>query len=293
MEETPTLSIIMINYNGKALTKQAIDSIFVSVPQVTYEVIVVENGGDETQKLEYENERVAILRGVSNHGFGNACNIGAASAKGTFLLFLNNDTIMHASTLDKCITYMEENPLVGAVGVRTLLADGTLDHACKRGFPTPAASLYYFAGLDRKYPQNRKYGVYRQTFVPEDAVSEVDSVSGSFLMMPKELFCKTGGFDEQFFMYGEDIDLCYRVKELNRKVVYYGAAGMTHLKGQSGLHTESEVVLKHFYDAMKIFYKKHYRKKYNFAVSAVVLAAIDAKHMLSLVKMRCKRRLND
>lgn len=276
----------MINYNARDLTANAVESIFLAAPAVRFEIIVVENGTKTEERYQSEHPNVIVLRDIENKGFGHACNVGAQHAKGEFLLFLNNDTLMHPQTLDLCVEYLKEHQDVGALSARTLLRDGTLDHGCKRGFPTPMASLYYFAGMDKRYPESRKYGVYRQTFVPEDSISEVDAGTGAFLMMPNTIFQKVNGFDEQFFMYAEDIDLCYRVKELGYKIVYYGKASLTHLKGQSGLHTKSKQSIFYFYDSMWLFYKKHYVKKYPFFVTWAVWLGIHMKYRLTLWKRR-------
>jgi len=286
MKKDIELSIILINYNAKALTKQAVQSVFDCSPQICFEIIVVDNSDDSAEKFESDNPNVTVIKDVQNRGFGNACNIGVRYSQGKYILFLNNDTIMHKGTLEACVGYMCQHLKVGALGVRTLLADGSLDHACKRGFPTPMSSLYYFLGLDKKYPQNKKFGAYRQTFLAEEEISEVDSVAGSFLMMPRTLFDNLGGFDESFFMYGEDLDLCFRIKQKGLSVVYYGKAAITHLKGQSGLHTKSEEVVRHFYDAMIIFYKKHYKNKYSKIVNVIVYLGIKFKYTMTILKLK-------
>lgn len=278
------LSIIMINFNTKKLTEQAVASIFQCSPKISFEIIIVDNSSDETQRYDMNQDGVCIFSHIANKGFGNACNFGAEKASGRYLLFLNSDTIMHKETLEQCVSYLDNHNRVGALGERTLLEDGTLDHACKRGFPTPSASFYYFIGLDKKHPKSHKLGAYRQTFLDEHSVGEVDAVAGSFLMMPANIFQGIGGFDESFFMYGEDLDLCYRIKEKGYQIVYYGQASITHLKGQSGLHTKSKIVIYHFYNAMQIFYKKHYRKKYRLLVSAAVFFAIKLKYIITLLR---------
>lgn len=283
---TVDLSIILINYNTKGLTEQAVASIFECSPALDFEIIIVDNSSDPTQQYNLTRDRVRIFNHVKNNGFGNACNIGAANAQGEYLLFLNSDTVMHQGTLEQCVAYLKAHPQVGALGERTLLKDGTLDHACKRGFPTPSASFYYFTGLDKKFPKSRKLGAYRQTFLDERSVGEVDAVAGSFLMMPAKIFKEVGGFDESFFMYGEDLDLCYRVKEKGYQVIYYGQASITHLKGQSGLHTHSPIVLYHFYNAMKLFYRKHYQKKYGIFLSAFVYLGIQLKYFFAVIRLR-------
>ena len=279
------LSIIMINYNTPKLTEQAVSSVFSCRPALEFEIIVVDNSEDPAERYAGGGSGVTVLSGVENRGFGNACNIGARRAAGKYLLFLNSDTLMHPGTLEEGVGYLSAHPRAGALGVRTLLRDGTLDHACKRGFPTPSAAFYYFTGLDRLRPGSRKLGAYRATYLEEKAVGEVDSVAGSFLMMPKDVFSALHGFDEAFFMYGEDLDLCFRLKRLGCRVVYDGRASITHLKGQSGLHTQSKTVAFHFYNAMKLFYRKHYRRKYPAVVNAAVFCAIELKYRAALAKI--------
>ena len=283
------LSIVIINHNTPELTQQTVESIIGSTHRISYEVIVVDNSSDSGRVYRKEFPHQTILSGVENKGFGHACNFGAARAQGDNILFLNSDTILHEGALDLSVTYLREHPEVGALGIRTLLADGTLDHGCKRGFPTPASALYYYMGLDKKHPESRKYGAYRQTFVPEEETCEVDAVSGSFLLMPRRVLEATGGFDETFFMYGEDLDLCYRVREQGYTVVYYADAVMTHLKGQSGLHTKSKTVIYHFYHAMILFYDKHYRGKYPFPVTALVRCGVWGKYALTRLKAKVSR----
>lgn len=279
------LSIILINYNTKTLTEQAIDSILKTVERTDFEIIVVDNSSQEEQKLSLERERVHILRDVQNHGFGHACNLGVQHSSGEYLLFLNSDTVMSENTIDESLAFLQQDCSIGALGVRMLRPDGSLDHGCKRGFPTPMASLYYFSGLDRRYPNSHKYGVYRQTFLEEDAVADVDSVSGAFLMISRTVFDKVDGFDQDFFMYGEDLDLCYRIKQQGYRVVYYGKVSFLHLHGQSGL-VRSEKVIGYFYDAMNLFYEKHYENKYNAFTGFLVKTAISFKRHLAIRKSR-------
>ncbi len=280
------VSVVIINFNTKELTAQAVKSVQDTVKKASCEIIVVDNSSDPAECYQASLPGVTVLTGVENRGFGHACNLGAAHAQGDLLLFLNSDTVVHPEAIDRTADYLKGHPEVGVVGIRTLLEDGTFDHGCKRGFPTPAASLYYFLGMDKKHPDSKKYGAYRQTFLPEDKTAETDCVSGSYMLMPRLFFEELGGFDETFFMYGEDIDLCFRVREAGKKVVYFAEASITHLKGASGLHTKSKEVVYHFHHAMKIFYRKHYLKKYNVFVTAAVYSGIWAKYRLTLLKMK-------
>lgn len=283
------LSIVIVNHNTPELTQQTIESIVSSTHCISYEVIVVDNSTDQMRVYQKEMPNQTVFTGVENRGFGHACNLGASKAQGEYILFLNSDTILHDGALDKSVAYLREHPEVGALGIRTLLADGSLDHGCKRGFPTPSSALYYYLGLDKKHPESRKYGAYRQTFLPEDKTNEVDAVSGSFLLAPRSVLEEVGGFDEAFFMYGEDLDLCYRIRQQGYAVVYYADAVMTHLKGQSGLHTKSKTVIYHFYHAMILFYKKHYRGQYPFLVTMLVYCGVWSKYALTRLKAKWSR----
>lgn len=277
------LSIVIVNYNTPELTGRAIDSVIRHAGDAAYEIIVV-NNGDHANHFQDSLSRVRTMA-TENKGFGHACNEGANLAQGEILLFLNPDTLVHEGTLDACVRFFQSQTDVGALGVRTLREDGAFDHGCKRGFPTPWASLCYFSRLDRLFPKSRVFGAYRQTFVAEDTVCDVDSVSGSSLLTPRSAFDAVGGFDEAFFMYGEDLDLCYRIKQAGYRVVYFGLASITHLKGQSGLQTRSAAVTGYFYDAMALFYEKHYESRYSVLTTFLVTQAIRIKRKRAMHKL--------
>ena len=276
------LSIIVVNHNTSSITKNAIESIIETVKEVKYEIIVVDNSTYSDEVFCFSDPRVRIFSGFVNKGFGNACNIGAKKALGKYILFLNPDTILNENTIDTAYNKLIHNDDIGALGVRQLLKSGKLDAGCKRGFPTPLNSLYYFLGLDKIWPESKRYGAYHQTFVDQRDVAEVDCLSGAFIMMRRDDFEFISGFDEDYFMYGEDIDLCYRLRQKGFMVLYYGEVFLTHLKGESG--SSSLVCLKHFYRSMQIFYDKHYRFKYNFLVGALVKLGIKLKYLLARIK---------
>lgn len=278
------LSIIIVNFNTKKLTENCIDSILQTTRCPDFEIIVVDNSTNPDCKYQIKDNhknRVVLIDNVENKGFGNACNIGAKKAKGDYILLINSDIIVHRDTIDKSLDYIKKYDDVGVVGVKIKLTNNTLEHGCKRGFPTPWASFCYFTKLDRLNPKNKKFGAYRQTFIDEDTTAKVDAVSGSYMLIDKNLYGELGGFDEDFFMYGEDLDLCYRISKLGKKIVYYADVSATHLKGQSGLSHKNPSIIYHFYNAMRIFYKKHYQKKYNPLVNFLVLKAIDIKYALA------------
>jgi GT2 family glycosyltransferase len=275
------------------LTHQTIKSIIESTHELKYEIIVVDNSTDITQQCSYDNPNVRIFLNIENKGFGNACNIGTSKSVGSYLLFINSDTIIQDNSIFKCFKYISSVENVGVVGAKILLENGNLDHGCKRGFPTPESALYYYLGFDKKFPNSKRFGAYRQTYLNEKEINEVDSVSGAFLMISKSLFSFLQGFDERFFMYGEDLDLCYRAKEKGYKVIYFPEAQILHLKGQSGLHKSSKAVIYHFYNAMNLFYNKHYKKKYSLLVTLLVYGGIKLKYIQTLIKHKILNKIRN
>lgn len=287
------LSIIIVNYNTYDLTKQTINSILQKKLSFSFEIILVDNasqdGSIENLKqlyiTEQKEEKVKIICNENNLGFSKANNIGIRSSKGEYILLLNSDTVVIGDCLEKAMEYIISNSNVGALGAKVELPDGNLDHACKRGFPTPSASLYYLLGMDKKNPV--KYGQYNARHLGEDEIGEVDCLMGAFMLIPKEVLDEIGLLDEDFFMYGEDIDLCYRIKEAGYNIIYYPKAKIIHYKGGSSKKRRSKVIFD-FHNSMWIFYKKHYIKKYNFAITALVFIGIWSKYSLEIIKNTIK-----
>ncbi len=283
------LSIIIVNYNTKALTEQTVRSVIDTTSAIDYEIIVVDNSSKEKEYFDMSDHRVKVLSGIENKGFGHACNIGTNVAIGRYILYLNSDVIMQSGTLRGAVEYMDSHRDIGCLGIRTILKDGTFDHGCKRGFPTPFNSLCYVLGLHRLFPKVKRFGGYTLNYLSNDETNDVDSISGAFMLIPKSVLNKVGLFDESIFMYGEDIDLCYRIKQAGYRIVYYADVWMIHLKGQSGLHTKSPVVIKHFHDGIKRFYDMYYKEKHNFIVTFLMHSAINIRYVITLVRAKLTR----
>lgn len=283
------LSIIIVNYKTYALTKQTIEAVLATTRDITYEIILVDNascdGSIEKLKKDFLKERkegrIRILQNSVNAGFSKANNIGIKASKGNYILLLNSDTEVYPYCINDALRQIKRDPTIGALGCKVILPDGKLDHACKRGFPTPSASLYYLLGLDKKNPE--KYGQYDALTLGEDEIGEVDVLMGAFMLMPRRVLRKVGLLDTRFFMYGEDIDLCYRIKAAGYKVLYYPVAKMTHHKGGSSKRRRLKVIYD-FHHAMWLFYKKHYRNVYPFYVTLLVYIGICLKCLLAWIK---------
>lgn len=280
------LSAVIVNFNTKELCAQAVKAVFDTCGELRCEVIVCDNSSVEDEVFSSADERVRVFKGLPNRGFGAASNFGAKRAKGDYILFLNSDTILKNEALSKAVEFMRRRSDVGCLGIRTVLPDGSFDHGCKRGFPTPFRAFCYFSGLDRLFPKSKRIGGYRMTYISKFETAQVECVSGAFMLMPKEVFLKTGGFDENIFMHGEDIDLCRRIELLGLKVMYKGDIHMVHLKGKSGLYTKKEDSIKNFYSGITYVYDKYYNDKHGKAGVLFFHAAIGLKCAVTLLRHR-------
>jgi hypothetical protein len=222
------------------------------------EVIIIDNAsGDNSREIVTSRfSEVQWIQLKANIGFGKACNIGAEAARGRYLLLLNPDTVISTNTLVSAVEFMESHPKAGLMGPKILNPDGTLQLSCRRSIPTPAVAFYYFAGLSYLFPKSRRFGRYHLTYMDEDETAQVDVISGSFMFMTRELFNTIGGFDKRFFMYGEDIDLCYRVSRAGYEVWYCPDIKIVHRKGKSSSKRRIRSRI-NFYEAMIIFSSKY------------------------------------
>lgn len=273
------LSIIIVNYRTYKLTKQTIESVINREHSFSYDIYVVDNASDDGsfEKLEEDFQKEAthglikFMANPENKGFSHANNLAINLSHSEYVLLLNSDTEVQGDVLEKCLDYIEGDEKIGALGCKILLPDGNLDKACRRSFPTVNVSFYRMTGLSKIFPKSKRFGRYNLTYLNENGTYEVDSLSGAFMLVRREAIREVGLLDEDFFMYGEDIDWCYRFKQAGWKVVYYGDAQITHYKGGSGRKGKA---LYEFYNAMKLFYDKHYRKESNPLATAFIYAGI-------------------
>lgn len=285
------VSIIIVNYNTKDLLKQTIDSVIATTNEIDYEIIVVDNASKDrsTELIKNNYKDVILIENKENLGFSKANNIGINVSTGKYILLLNSDTVVLDDAIKECFRYMEMNLDIGALGCKVVLKDGKLDHACKRGFPTPEASLFYMFRLHKIFPKSKNFGKYTMSYVDEDEVSEVDSLMGAFMMVRKSVIDEIGLLDEEFFMYGEDIDWCFRIKEAGYKMVYYPKVKIIHYKGASSNKKRVKTIYE-FHRAMILFYNKHFRKKYNIFVTLTVYLGIFIRMILIYIINLFKKR---
>lgn len=274
------LSVVIVNYQTFELTKNTINSIFEYDYPFELEVIVVDNASsdDSMSRLQdYFGDRVRFIASAENNGFAAGNNQALRVVEARYVLLLNSDTIVWENTLESIYNYMEDHKDVGACGCRVLLENGELDKACKRSFPNVKNSFFRLFHI----PTNSADDNYNLDNLPDDEIYEIDCLTGAFMFMRKEALDTAGLLDETFFMYGEDIDLCYRIKNSGWKIIYYGESKITHLKGASSKKQKSKLIYE-FYRAMYIYYKKHHAEESSFIVNIVVYIGIAVLCILKL-----------
>lgn len=293
----PKLSIIILNYNTVKLTKDCLSSIEMVRGEVALEVIVCDNGSsDEScEMVRREFPWAKLIENGANLGFAKGNNRGRAFASGEYILFLNTDTIVKKGTLGKTINYIEGHPEVGALSCRLVLADGrSLDRDARRGFPTPWVAFTHFSGLDRVFPDSKLLAKYWYGGVAEDSTQEVEVIQGAYFLSPKKVLDKVRWFDEDYFLDGEDIDLCWKIRKLGYKIIYYPEASITHLKGASkGKNKKAKVKVSlanklkfrmSSVNSMEIFYRKRLWNQYPMGLNLIVVIGIKFMKLVRIVK---------
>ncbi len=298
----PELSIIILSYNTKEVTENCLNYLSESLTKqkIKAEVVVVDNGssdGSQEMLLEYTKEKAGksidfkIILNRRNLGYPKGNNQGIKISKGEYILLLNSDVYIDKEIdWKELFNYLENHPEVGVLTVKVVLENAEIDPASHRGFPTIWRAFSYFAGLEAifaKFPLlNRLFGGYHLTYLDLSKIHEIDSPTGAFFLGRRDALNRVKGFDDKnFFFYGEDLDLSYRIKKFGYKIIYYPKYEVTHLKKVSGIKKKDKGIQirakNNFYQAMKIFYKKHYESKYPNFLNKLVYFAIDLKKRFS------------
>ena len=278
------LSIIIINYNVKEFLLNLLDSLRKAVKNISTEIIIVDNASDDgsVEILREKFPNIKLIANKKNVGFGSANNQALQVAKGKYFLLINPDAIVREDTLVKMLEFFDKTPQVGIAGCKVLNPDGSLQLACRRGFPGPWTSFTKVMGLSKLFPKSRLFARYNLTYLNENQTYEVDAISGAFMMMRKEVYEKIGGFDQQYFMYGEDLDLCYRVQKSGYKVYYVHNTEIIHYKGESTKRSSLDET-KIFYDAMHLFVRKHFSS--SFIVESILQIAILFRKLIAFANV--------
>jgi len=259
------LSIIIVNYNVRNFLEQCLTSVFKATEGLNAEVFVVDNNSSDNslEMVSQQFPEVIIIANKNNVGFSKANNQAMAIAKGKYILLLNPDTVVEEDTFNKCIIFSDKHPDLGGLGVKMVDGSGIFLPESKRGLPTPSVSFYKIFGLSNIFPKSKTFAKYHLAYLDKDEINEIEVLSGAFMWMRKSVLDEVGYLDEAFFMYGEDIDLSYRITQSGYKNYYFPEAQIIHYKGESTKKGSINYVFV-FYNAMIIFSKKHFASKANF-----------------------------
>ena len=284
------LSIIIVNYNVKHFLEQCLKSIYKALNGIEAEIIVVDNNSvDGSLNLIREKfNEVILVSNNKNSGFSVANNQGIKMAKGNNILLLNPDTIVQEDTFIKCLEFLDNHKDAGALGVKMYDGNGRFLPESKRGLPTPIVAFYKIFGLAYLFPQSKVFGNYHLGFLSKNKDHKVDILSGAFMMIKKEVLEKVGLLDEAFFMYGEDIDLSYRIKKAGYENYYFSQTNIIHYKGESTKKSSINYVFV-FYRAMVIFAEKHFSKQNVKTFSSLINIAIYLRASIALTQRILKR----
>jgi GT2 family glycosyltransferase len=279
MKSSIDVCIIIVSFNTKELLRLCLTSVFAStLGDYKVETIVVDNGSEDgsPQMVSHDFPHVTLIQNTENLGFSAANNLGIRKSEGRYILLLNSDTEVQKKTLSVMISFMDSHPEFGAGTCKLELPDRRIDPACHRGFPTPWAAFTYFSGLEKIFPHSALFSQYHLGFEDFTKVHPIDCPSGAFFLVRKEVVSDVGLLDEEYFMYGEDIDWAYRMKEEGYTIGFNPDVITLHRKKQSGRNQRDAAVRKKtvtaFYETMGLFYRKHYGHKYPIIVMYGVLA---------------------
>jgi len=292
------LSVIIVNYNVSAFLEQALASALKAMRGIEGEIFVVDNHSvdNSVAMVKAKFPQVKLIENQDNVGFAKANNQAIRISSGEYVLLLNPDTLVEEDTFSKCIDFMDRTPDCGGLGVKMVDGQGRFLPESKRGIPYPKASFYKLFGLSKLFPKSQKFGAYHATYIGEDETHEVEVLAGAYMMMRKSVLDQVGLLDEDYFMYGEDIDLSYRILKGGYKNYYFPETRIIHYKGESTKKGSLNYVYI-FYKAMQIFAKKHFSannaKIFNIAIDAAIwmraslaaLKRIFSRLMLPLLDM--------
>ena len=271
------LSVIILNYNTKNLLQKCLESVFKSTTNYKFEVIVSDNGSTDgsQEMIKSKFPQARLIENNANLGFSKGNNIAIKQALGRYILLLNSDTTVESDTFQVSVAKMESDYKIGVLGGKLILPDGSLDKATRRKFPNPANAFLKLFGMSRLSDYNIDS--------PIDEEMEIDATVGAYMMVRKEAIDKVGLLDEEYFMYGEDLDWCWRIKHAGYKIIYYPTARINHYKYGSS-QTIPFRTIRMAHRAMKIFYRKHYANQYNPIFNSLVYLGIGLRQYLVLLR---------
>jgi O-antigen biosynthesis protein len=279
------LTVVTVNYNSKDYLEQCLHAIHRETRLESLQIVVVDNASEDQDfsSLQARFPDVDFVCNSVNYGFSTACNQGIRKHPAACYLLVNPDCQIRDDAIGKTFNFLRQRQDAGIAGCRVVHPDGSLQLACRRSIPRPSTAFYRFLGLSRLFPRSRRFARYNLTYLDEREISEVEAVSGSFLMVRDEVIRDIGLLDQDFFLYGEDLDFCLRAGERGWKVLYYPDAEVVHFKRRSS-RKNSHISNYHYYYAMELFYRKHFRGRSGPLQNAAVFAGVQALWLANRVR---------
>lgn len=278
------LSICILTLQARDYLRDCLNSIYAQPPQGEFEIIVVDNGSTDGthEMLEMDFPQITLIRNATNLGFSAPMNQAMRAGVGKYLLWLNPDTLIHPATFDRLIEFMQIHPQAGICGPKVLNTDGSLQEPCRRGEPTPWAVISYFLGLHRLFPSRKFFGGYLMNYMDEDETHTVAGVSGSCILVRREVVEQIGYLDERFFAYQEDADYCFRARQAGWLVYYVPTAKITHYGGQGGSRVQPYRSIYAWHRSYFLYYRKNLAQNYFFVLNWLYYLAMLFRLMLVL-----------
>jgi GT2 family glycosyltransferase len=260
------LSVIILNYNVRYFLEQCVISVQNALETIEGEIIVIDNNSsdDSCEMMKQRFPNVKLIQNNENIGFPKGNNIGVSQAKGEYICILNPDTVVAEDTFIKVLAFVPKQSNLGIVGVKLIDGTGNFLPESKRGIPTPFVAFTKVTGLYKLFPRSRTFGKYYAQHLDENQTGKVAILVGAFMFMKRDLYLEVGGFDEDCFMYSDDIDLSYRVLKEGKSNYYFHETTVIHYKGESTI--KDGIYMKRFQEAMQFFYKKHYKASLVFSL---------------------------
>ncbi len=293
MDKRLQISVIIVNYNAHEYILLTLESVFRAVKNFTAEVIVVDNASSDGSvgQISQYYPQTTIIQNPRNAGFAAANNIGLRRARGDFVLLLNPDTMVPEDVFELLLEFMNRTPAAGVAGCKILNADGSFSVDSRHSVPSPMTALWKQLGFNRLFPKSKIFGRYNLTYLDPDKTYPVDAISGSFMFLRRQVIEQAGPgaglLDEKYFMYGEDLDYCYRINQTAWKVYYYAGTAILHYKGES-TNKNAFGYSWNFSRSLFLFYRRHFHYHFSFLMHGIVLLGVILRSVLVFLKNNIK-----
>lgn len=278
------LSVCIVTYQARDYLGDCLQSIALNTLTASYEIIVVDNHSQDgtVDMLQQDYPEVHLIENDDNYGFTRPLNQALQAARGRTLLSLNPDTYVHPGALDLLVNFLDDHPYVGIVGPKVLNRDGTLQKPSRRGDSRPWNTISYFTGLSKLFPRRKFFSGYLMSYMDEDETHKADGVSGSCMLIRRQVIDQIGYFDEQFFAYQEDADFCLRARQAGWQVFFFPKAQVTHYGGQGGSRVQPYRSIYEWHKSYWLYYRKHFAKNYFFLFNWLYYLAMLVKLSVTL-----------